>query len=232
MVGSLLTFSTLTAFATNDSLPRKIDSFGAIACDDAMSRLDAFASHLQNEPDALGYIVVYPERNGLPGKYLSYIDFSKYHLEMVRGISVERLRTLRGEYRGNLTTELWIVPSGASLPIRESSDGMHLPFGKFDEGFADYSTYQGKQALWTYDLCPLAAIYFDAFASQLRSKPNSTGRLIIHLEYGKPPSRAGTMAHLLRTEMVTSQHINSQRIVIVYGERRKIPMVELWITPN
>ena len=150
---------------------------------------------------------------------------------MVRGISVERLRTVRAEYRSSLMTELWIVPKGASLPVSESSDSMQLPFGKFDEGFADYSTYQGKPALWTYDLCPLAAIYFDAFASQLRSKPNSTGRLIIHLEYGKPASRSGTMAHLLRTEMVTKQRINSQRIVIMYGERRKIPMVELWITP-
>jgi hypothetical protein len=151
---------------------------------------------------------------------------------MVGGISVERLRTVLGEYRSSLTTELWIGPRGASLPITGSADRKNLPIGKFDEGFADYLTYQGRQELWTYDLCPLAAVYFEAFAGQLRSEPKSIGRLIIHLEYGKRSSRARMMAHLLRTEMVTRQRIDSHRIVIVYGERRKIPMVELWIMPS
>ena len=58
------------------------------------------------------------------------------------------------------------------------------------------------------------------------------GRLIIHLEYGKPSGRARIMAYLLRREMVTEQGISSDRIRIVYGKPRKMPMVELWVQPH
>jgi hypothetical protein len=40
------------------------------------------------------------------------------------------------------------------------------------------------------------------------------------------------MAHLLRKEMVTEQGIPSDRIQIIYGKPRPMPMVELWIQPR
>jgi hypothetical protein len=176
---------------------------------------------------------VYPERNGLPGRYQSYVDFPADYLANVRGIPADHLVSLRGEYRDNLTTELWIAPAAASLPITPAStEHDSVTLRKFDEGFADYSTYQGKPKLRTYDLCPLGAVHFGAFAQHLRSEPKSKGRVIIHLEYGKRWSRARMMAYLLRTEMVVYQRIDSHRIVIVYGTRRKIPMAELWIVPS
>ena len=230
LIGSLLTNClTVTGSERFSNSARKIDSFGAIACDDAMARLDLFALELQKDPEAFGYIVVYPERGGLPGTYESYIDFSREHLKMVRGISTDRLVTVRGDYRTELTTELWVVPPGSTLPVTPSPARKDSRFGKFDEGFADYSTSEGKQQLWTYDLCPLKAVYFGAFARQLRSEPKSIGRLIIHLERGKRVNRARVMAHLLRREMVTEQGVSSDRILIVYGKPRKIPTVELWI---
>ena len=233
MIGSLLTnWLTVTGIEPFSNSARKIDSFGAIACDDAMARLDLFAQELQKDPEAVGYIVVYPERGGLPGTFQSYIDFSRDYLQMTRGISWNRIVTVRGEYRADLTTELWLVPPGSTLPVTTSPAQKESPFGKFDEGFADYTTSGNKQLLWTYDLCPLRAVYFGAFARQLRSEPKSIGRLIIHLEYGKRPNRARVMAHLLRREMVTDQAISPDRIRIVHGKPRKIPTVELWIQPR
>jgi hypothetical protein len=79
----LTSWLTVTGVAQDGSSPRKIDSFGAVACDDAMARLDLFADELRKAPDATGYIVVYPERGGLPGQYQSYIDFSREHLEIL-----------------------------------------------------------------------------------------------------------------------------------------------------
>jgi len=232
LIGSLLTNClTVTGVEQFSDSARKIDSFGAIACDDAMARLDLFAHELGNDPEAFGYIVVYPQRGGLPGTYQSYVDFTREHLKMVRGISTDRLVTVRGEYRTDLTTELWVVPRGSTLPVTPSTAQQDSPFGKFDEGFADYGIWEGKQLLSTYDLCPLKAVYFGAFARQLRSEPKSIGRLIIHLERGKRQSRARVMARLLRREMVREQGISSDRIQIVYGPPRKIPMVELWIQP-
>ena len=217
-----------TVTAHQSSSTRKIASFGAVECDDAMARLDAVAQQLQSEPEAFAYIVVYPQRNGLPGKYESYVEFTREHLKMVRGIPADHLITIRGEYRSDLTTEFWMGPRNAPPPVTTSAAG-ESTFGKFDEGFADYGTWEGKPALWTYDLCPLRAVYFGAFARQLRSQPGSIGRLIVHLEHGKRSSRASIMAQLLRTEMVKAQGIDSNRIVVVYGARRRIPAVELWI---
>jgi hypothetical protein len=135
-----------------------------------MARMDRFAYELANDPDAFGYIVVYPERGGLPGKYQSYMDFSRSHLEMVRGIPADHIVVIRGEYQAELTNELWVVPRGSTPPATPSTQE-ESPFGKFDEGFADYWTSGGKQELWTYDLCALKAVYFTAFARQLRAEP-------------------------------------------------------------
>jgi hypothetical protein len=151
---------------------------------------------------------------------------------MTRGVSSNRLVTVRGEYRTDLTTELWAVPPGSTFPVTPSTAQEDSPFGKFDEGFADYGIWEGKQQLSTYDLCPLKAVYFGAFARQLRAEPKSIGRLIVHLERGRPQNRARIMARLLRREMVTEQGISSDRILIVYGKPRRMPMVELWIQPR
>jgi hypothetical protein len=228
-IGLLLT-NCLSGFAHDNNSPRKVDSFGGIACDDAMARLDLFAFELRKVPEAVAYIVVYPERGGLPGKYQSYMDFSRIHLELVQNVPADHIVTVRGEYRSELTTELWVVPRGSTSPVTPSTQEDPM-FGKFDEDYADYSTSAGKQDLWTYDLCPLGAVYFGAFARRLRSNPKSIGRLIVHIESGKRPGRARIMAYLLRREMAKEQGIASDRIKIVYGKPRKLPTVELWIEP-
>jgi len=237
LVAALLIFTCGGAVAiqsaTDLQIPRKIDSYGATACDDAMARLDYFAGQLQNEPDSFGYIVVYPERTGLAGRYRSYVDFAKEYLHLTRGVASERLTTLRGEYRDTLTTELWIASKNASLPLaRPAPEANNDHARKFDEGFADYSAHEGRRELWTYDLCGLGAVYFRAFADQLRAEPNSRGLIIIHLEYNKPAGRARTMARLLRDQMVKENGVETGRLVIRPGRRRRVPGVELWIVPR
>lgn len=221
-----------SALATQTPEPRKVDAYGAIACDDAMARLDNFALKLQEEPAASGYIVVYPDRTGLVGKLRSYLDFPKTHLQSSRGIPPDRLTTLVGEYREKMTTELWISSGGLSPTI--TAGAIETDFNerwKFDEDFADYAVQDGKAELWTYDLCDLGAINPVAFAEQLLSQPNSRGLLVVHLERGKSSNRFRTMARLLRAEMVKAK-VEPRRFTIRAGARRKIPTVELWVLPG
>ena len=213
---------------TNDS--EKVDSYGGIACDDAMARLDLFAQRLHSSPESVGYVVVYPEKNGLAGKFQSYGDYARAHLTMTSGIPSERITVLRGEYRDALTTELWLVPKDGPPPVKAvAADAQPQGTRKFDEGFADYVTTDGKQSLWTYDLCPLGAVDLKGFAEQLRSEPGSRGRIVIHSERGKSSARARVMARLLRSEMKQEHGIDSRRIVISTGGRSTTPSVELWI---
>lgn len=222
------------------SEPRKVDSYGAIGCDDGMARLDNFAILLQNEPHLQGYIVVYGERNGLLGKVLSYMDFAKEYLISNRGIPPERLTTLTG-YGDRLTTEFWIALKNASLPVKATGIewGNNRAARKFDEGFADYYVSEGKLNLWTSDLCGLfGEIYLQAYAEQLRMEPHSIGHIIIYTgtaKYagtGKRSYRVRTMAKLLRERMVKEHKIEAKRIAIVYGGGREIPEAELWIVPK
>jgi hypothetical protein len=238
---ALLWGAALVAQSQEDAIaPRKVDSYGAIGCDDGMARLDHFAILLQNEPHLQGYIVVFGERNGLLGKVLSYMDFAKEYLISNRGIPSERLTTLTG-YGNQLTSELWIAPKNASLPIKATAItwGNNLAARKFDEGFADYYVSEGKLNLWTSDLCGLfGEIYLKAFAEQLRTEPNLLGHIVIYTgtgKYagiGKRSHRVRVMARLLRDRMVKELKIEAKRIAIVYGGRRKIPEAELWIVPK
>lgn len=213
---------------TDDSL--KIDSYGAIACDDAMARLDFFAAKLRDSTGATGYVVVYPEKNGLAGRYHSYVDFTKSYLTKTSGIASDRLTVVRGEDRKALTTELWLVPKDAPPPVESvAADVQPRGTRKFDEGFADYMTANGKQELWTYDLCPLGAVYIEAFAGQLRREPEARGQIIVHAEQGKSAVKPRVMAKLLRIEMVKNQGIDNRRIIIRTGRPLKVPSVELWI---
>ena len=209
--------------------PTKFDSFGNVGCDDAMARLDNFAAKLEAEPGTAGYLIVYPQRNGLLGRYQRFFDSMKDHLVMTRGIQPERLIVLGGDYRDQLTIEFWLVPKGATLQI-PAADLNYQGALKFDEGFADYSG-RGAPSLWTYDMCEVEGVYFAAFAEQLRVKPNTKGHIIVHLERGKPISRYRTMARLLRNEMVKEQPVDNRSLVIRSGKPRRGPSVELWIVP-
>jgi hypothetical protein len=69
----------------------------------------------------------------------------------------------------------------------------------------------------------LGAVYFKAFADELRSEPEARGQIIIHPEFGKSFGRSRVMARLLRNEMVKEHGIDTRRIVIRAGGPRKIP---------
>lgn len=92
------------------------DQYHDIARDDEKARLDNFAIAMQNEPGAQGYIIAYAGRRSRPGDVQKRLDNAKAYLTNVRGIDASRVVTLSGGFRESVTTELWIVPSGANPP--------------------------------------------------------------------------------------------------------------------
>ena len=96
--------------------PTQFDTYGRIARNDEKARLDNFAVALQNDPGATGYIIAYGGRRGPAGEAQTRADFAKNYLVNSRGIDATRLVTLDGGFREEATTELWLVPSGASPP--------------------------------------------------------------------------------------------------------------------
>jgi PKD domain len=96
--------------------PRKIDEYGNIRFNDEKARLDNFAIELQNDPTSQGYIIAYGGRRGRAGEAQRRADRAKDYLVNTRGISADRIVTVDGGFREDLTVELWIVPQGATAP--------------------------------------------------------------------------------------------------------------------
>jgi hypothetical protein len=96
--------------------PTKFDQYGNIPRNDVKARLDNFANELQANPGAQGYIIAYGGRRGPAGEAQRRADFAKDYLVNTRGIDAGRLVTLDGGFMEEATTELWLVPAGATPP--------------------------------------------------------------------------------------------------------------------
>jgi hypothetical protein len=93
---------------------RQVDYYPPIRYNDEKARLDNYAISLQNEPNAKGTIIVFggPKSNNADKQ--KRIKRAYDYLVNVRGISPDRLVTKDGGQRDQPTTELWIVPLGAT----------------------------------------------------------------------------------------------------------------------
>lgn len=109
-----------SAFAQESSqASRKVDEFiGEVDRGDLKARLDNFAVELQNQPDALGHVIVYRSRRDPPGISQRYALLARDYLVKQRGIARNRLVTVDGGRSGCLMYELWVVPPGAAPPER------------------------------------------------------------------------------------------------------------------
>jgi hypothetical protein len=96
--------------------PTKTDEFGEIQRNDEKARLDAYAIELQNSPGAQGYIIAYGGRRSKYGDGKKRAERARDYLVSTRGIEASRLVVIDGGFRESGSTELWIVPPGATPP--------------------------------------------------------------------------------------------------------------------
>jgi len=94
----------------------KIDEYGNIRFNDEKARLDNFIVELQNDPTTQGYVLCYGGRVGYEGEAQRRCGHAKDYISNTCEISADRIVTVDGGYKEELTVELWIVPSGANPP--------------------------------------------------------------------------------------------------------------------
>jgi hypothetical protein len=106
--------------AVSIPLPKPIgdrfDEFGDIARNDEKARLDNFAIALQNDPSAMGYLIVYPGATSKRRDVQDHFGRVIEYLVHSRQIDQSRIKTIEGRKKGELRVELWIVPQGATPP--------------------------------------------------------------------------------------------------------------------
>lgn len=98
-------------------IPIKIDEFGVVGECDLGARLDNFFVELMNNPSATGYIIFYQGKDVLPSNYESNPrETLVRNLLRFRNFDASRIIFLRGGFRNELATELFLVPNGATAP--------------------------------------------------------------------------------------------------------------------
>ena len=125
------TASCTTGIQVPPKTPVKFDEYGDIRFDDEKARLDAYASQLQNDPGAQGYIIAYGTcaGDGLCTHTSCIVaekraDRAKDYLVTVRGIDAGRIVTIDGGCRSAVDVELWVVPTGATPPAASTTDAV------------------------------------------------------------------------------------------------------------
>jgi hypothetical protein len=122
----LLTFAYLASLSTPTvaqeteaaaTEPVLLDEFGLVGECEFGGRLDSFLAELSQKPGVRGYIINYKSAAELPG------ERELFSREMVivnhmrfRNFDVSRLTIVRGGYRSEIATELWVVSAGAATP--------------------------------------------------------------------------------------------------------------------
>lgn len=99
-------------------VPILFDEFPSIAFDDDKARLDNLVIELQNNPDSMGYIILYQgtdrrgQRTNMDQLQRRTIDY----LVKTRGVDPRRITIIRGGTRPVTTYQIYIVPPGAPIP--------------------------------------------------------------------------------------------------------------------
>ena len=96
--------------------PRLFDRFGDLSESEERARLDSFASALQTEPQAKGYVIV--SGGGGSAGTRTRLDRMKNYLAVVRGIDPARIETVDGGGAPELTVDLYVRPPGSLPPER------------------------------------------------------------------------------------------------------------------
>jgi hypothetical protein len=97
------------------------DNYGDIRFSDEKARLDNFAIQLLNDPDATGYITVYPGRKAVVAEAQIRGNRARDYIINVRHIDPARVKTIDGGYRPDFTIYLQLVPTGAEPPVPDPS---------------------------------------------------------------------------------------------------------------
>lgn len=92
---------------------RKFDEFGDISFNDEKARLRNLVLQMQNEPGVLGYVLIYAGRHSRVDEAKRRLERAKNYLVNEGGIIADRILTIDGGYREDLTVELWVAPAGA-----------------------------------------------------------------------------------------------------------------------
>lgn len=209
-------------FAQEKPEAKLFDHFSKVNCEDFWARFDNFFVKLQNEPDSVGYIIIYGEKNSLRVN----LGYEKLTDGIVRFRNLDRSRLIivRGEEKVAIHIEFWSVPAGADKP-------------NFIEGSMNLTVKQNKPFILNgysegNDICPTNTS-IKLFADYLSANPSMLGHLIITDKSNK--NSANTEKDLLN-HLISQHKISRNRLKVFHVKDRNYPYdfsnIEFWLVPQ
>jgi hypothetical protein len=213
-----------------EAAPVKFDEYGDLPTDDAAAHLDLFADKLFKQPKLKGQIIGYSDPGIQRGGYLRRIYGIGKYLTYARGIDADRITVVDGGYRGELSTELWLIPEGANPPIPDSklvppSVNISAAY-KFDEECLDCSP---AVALYLYGLDEGLQFY----AEVLQRSPIARGVFVVRPDQDVRIRTALREALKARALLIKRYGIKAERVTVKASASRRdgTAGVEMWVVP-
>lgn len=230
---SILLFAVQVFFAQETPKAELIDEFGKLCSEEVMANYDNYMFHLQNNPSATGYFVFYGN-DSMEGTNLTFIKYLTEIYPTLRRYDKSRIVLIRGENRGEMKTQFWIVPAGAIPPIPEKKFVQEkiTSTTRFDKNWADFHKWFAKLEIYDNGFFDLGCEFspnVNEFARILLTEKDLTGYLVI---YGNNKKRAEKVAKFAVNDLVKTNKIPRNRLKTIYGGKSEEPQIEFWFVPK
>ncbi|MEP6705172.1 MAG: hypothetical protein ABJB34_10245 [Acidobacteriota bacterium] len=141
-----------------------VDEFGNISCEDLLARNDYFLTQLSNNPQDVGYAIIYANGRN-PKAFLRYVEASLFTRQCDR--SRIKIILVSNGNNGDVVGAFWRVPPGAPAPVY---DRVEVPGPDLAKSFIVGRTF-------TENVCP--SFSPDLYAKLVLDNPGSLARVVI-----------------------------------------------------
>lgn len=208
-------------------LPRKFDAFEDLRTSDLKARLDLFATELNQESGAQGYIFGYHSERTPKGTFLRALHGYRDYLVNSRAVSPDRIGVIDAGIRNPELTELWIVPIGGTPPRSATNSSLASEAAvQFDR------ITVGPGCVGEYTLVlEEPENSFEIFAAALRLNSERKGYVVIHPSTQLPMSKARQLASSTKQALTQQYGIPAKRIVTRISSERRCLEINYWLVP-
>lgn len=95
----------------------KVAEYGKVTPAEEKQFLDKLAAELQADPSAQAYLISYEAPKGAKMEAFKAANKGMDYLVKQKQVDSSRLLPLDGGYRQQVAIELWVIPSGADMPV-------------------------------------------------------------------------------------------------------------------
>jgi hypothetical protein len=196
----------------------------------------AFADMLNQQKNAVGYLVVYSGEDATPGAWRRIADDQLDHLKTFK-LDSSRVKVIFGGHRKETRRQLWIQPKDAPPPVREA--GSESPMAKAVKVQDFYANDLGDKQNESNVFTRLKGI--------MSAQKSVRAFLVVRLESATPnepieeasdqtrePADLTKLVEKWRIELANTHKIGADRFIVLFTTARESEsnQISLWIVPK